>query len=119
MAKKQSENYLDFVPLHNPANEWEVRDGIVTIHVVYKGFYHTIAQKFFGTPRVSHIDLEQYGSFLWQQMDGKKTVGQLAEAMKAQFGREADPLYLRLVKYVHTLHNNRFILFAGKDKVRV
>ena len=65
MAKKQSENYLDFVPLHNPANEWEVRDGIVTIHVVYKGFYHAIAQKFFGTPRVSQRDIDIFTVYVF------------------------------------------------------
>ena len=39
MAKKQKENYLDFVPLINPQNTWdEGEDGIVTIHMVHRGF---------------------------------------------------------------------------------
>ena len=38
--------------------------------------------------------------------------------MKAQFGEKAEPLYDRLVKYMQILHNNRFILFSGKDKVK-
>lgn len=118
MARKQRENYLDFVPFHNPAYDWDEQGGVVTVHVVYRGFYHRIAQKFFSTPRVSHIALEQYGSFLWRQMDGKKTVGKLAEELKEKFGEDAEPLYPRLVKYIHILHDNRFILFAGRDKVK-
>ncbi len=119
MAKKKSENYLDFIPIFNPKNDWSAgEDGIVTIHMVHRGFYAAIAQKFFHTPRVSHIKLDEYGSFLWQQIDGQRTVGELAQAMKAQFGDGAEPLYDRLVKYMQILRNNQFILFRGKDKVK-
>ena len=119
MAKKKSENYLDFIPMMNPRNDWsQDEDGIVTIHMVHRGFYATIAQKFFHTPRVSHIKLDGYGSFLWKEMDGQRTVGQLAQRMKEQFGDGAEPLYDRLVHSMQILHNNQFILFQGKDRVK-
>ena len=118
MAKKRRENYLDLTPVINPQNTWsEDASGIVTVHMVNRGFYNKIAQTFFHTPRISHIQLDAYGSFLWKQMDGLQTVGQLAQAMQAQFGAEAEPLYDRLVQYMQILRNNRFILFSGKDKV--
>ena len=119
MAKKKSENYLDFIPIINLKNDWsEGEDGIVTIHMVHRGFYATIAQKVFHTPRVSHIKLDEYGSFLWKRINGERTVGQLAQQLKEQFGDQAEPLYDRLVKYMQILHNNEFILFRGKDKVK-
>ena len=117
MSKKKSENYLDFVPVVDPRNTWDERDGKVTINMVHRGFYATIAQKVFHTPRVSHIDLDEYGSFLWLQFDGKKTVGELAGAMKERFGEKAEPLYDRLVHYMQILRNNHFILLGGKDKL--
>ena len=117
MAKKKSENYLDFIPIINSKNDWsEGEDGIVTIHMVHRGFYATIAQKVFHTPRVSHIKLDEYGSFL--RINGERTVGQLAQQLKEQFGDQAEPLYDRLVKYMQILRNNEFILFRGKDKVK-
>lgn len=118
MAKKKSENYLDLVPVLNHRNSWDAdADGVVTIHMVHRGFYDKLAQKFFHTPRVSHIRLDEYGSFLWKEIDGTRTVGDLALEMKERFGREAEPLYDRLVKYMQILRNNQFILFRGKDKV--
>lgn len=117
MAKKQKDNYLEYIPVYNPHNTWDEKNEIVTIHMVHRGFYDKIAQKFFHTPRVSHIDLDAYGSFLWKQIDGEKTVGDLADIMKAQFGKDAEPLYDRLVKYMQILRNNRFILFRGKDRI--
>ena len=83
MAKKK-ENYLDFVPAVNGQNTWDRgEDGVVTIHMVNRGFYNTLAQKLFHTPRVSHIKLDEYGSFLWTRIDGVKTVGQLATVRPA------------------------------------
>ena len=117
MAKKTSDNYLEYVPVIDPRNTWSEMDGKITIHMVHRGFYAAIAQKFFHTPRVSHIDLDRYGSFLWTRIDGKKTVGQLALELKEQFGQEAEPLYDRLVKYMQILHNNHFILLGGKDRI--
>ena len=59
MAKKKSENYLDYVPVVDSRNTWSEQDGKVTIHMVHRGFYAKIAQQFFHTSRVSHIDLDE------------------------------------------------------------
>lgn len=118
MAKKK-ENYLNFIPVVNGQNTWDRgEDGVVTIHMVNRGFYNTLAQKLFHTPRVSHIKLDEYGSFLWMRIDGVKTVGQLALELKEAYGEKAEPLYDRLVKYMQILRNNRFILFVGRDQVK-
>ena len=45
-------------------------------------------------------------------------MGALAQHMKDRFGDGAEPLYDRLVHYMQILRNNRFVLFAGKDKVK-
>ena len=114
MAKKQ-ENFLDYIPVISEKNRWDADEsGKVTIHMVHHGFYAWIAQKFFHRPRVSHIDLDELGSFIFQRIDGRRTVGQIAELVNAEFGQEAEPLYDRLVKYMQILRNNGFIRFAGK-----
>ena len=114
---KQKENYLAYVPVISPQNSWDVReDGIVTIHMVHLGFFPWIAQRFFGRPRVSHIKLDRMGSFIFQRIDGVKTVNELAQLVSEEFGEEAEPLYGRLVEYLQILRNNRFIYYVGKDK---
>ena len=117
MAKKQ-ENYLDYVPVISSRNSWDVKEGgKVTVHMVHKGFYATIAQKFFDRPRVSHIDLDEQGSFVFRQIDGKRTIGEIALIVKEKFPEEDSPLYARLIKYMQILRNNKFIYFQGKDKM--
>lgn len=116
MAKKKQENYLEYIPAISPQNTWSQEDGKVTVHMVHRGFYAAIAQKFFHRPRVSHIDLDRMGSFVFPLIDGKRTVGDIALLVKAEFGQEAEPLYERLSKYMQILRNNGFIYYAGKDK---
>ena len=116
MSKKQ-ENYLDYIPVISEKNTWDVKeDGMVTIHMIHRSFYAWIAQRFFHRPRVSHIDLDAMGSFIFQRIDGQRTVGDIALLVKAEFGQKAEPLYDRLVKYMQILRNNGFIRYAGKDR---
>lgn len=107
---KKKKNFMDFIPVCNPTNEWDAdEDNIVTVHVVNKGFYNLIAQKLFKRPRVSHIKLDKYGSFVWQQMDGKRTVFDISKLVEDKFGKEAEPVVERLVKYFQILYQNKFI----------
>ncbi len=115
MARKR-ENYLDYIPAISEQNTWDIgKNNKVTIHMVHRGFYAWIAQKFFHRPRVSHIDLDRMGSFIFQRIDGVHTVGEIALLVKEEFGKDAEPLYERLVKYMKILRNNRFIYYVGKQ----
>ena len=114
MAKKGN-NYLHYIPAISGKNTWDAaEDGLVTIHMVHRGFYAWVAQRFFHRPRVSHIALDAMGSFLFRHIDGQRTVGQLAELVREEFGQDAEPLYDRLVQYMRILQNNGFIYYAGK-----
>jgi hypothetical protein len=109
---KKSENYLDKIPFRNEKYGWEV-DGqqAVTILVENKGVFNRIAQKLLKKPKVSQVHLEEFGSFIWLQMDGKRSVYEIAQLVKQEFGEKADPLYDRLVKYLQTLESYEFIRF--------
>jgi len=113
MAKKKNDNFLDYIPFINPRNTYsEKENGNITVHMVNKGVFHKISQVVFSTPKVSHIDLDGYGSYVWKQIDGKKTVEEIGKKMQEKFGEAAEPLYPRLVQYLRILRNNKFILLG-------
>lgn len=118
MKKKRiDENFLDFVPMKNPAYEWDMSEkGIVTVHVVNTGFYNKMAQKFFHRPKISHIDLDQYGSYIWGFIDGVNTVHDISREVEKKFGKKAEPLLNRLVAFLGILHDHKFIFYKGRDK---
>lgn len=103
-------NYLERIPAHPTALHWKTDDdGIVTLEVENTGWVNRLVQKCFGRPRVSYIHLDRFGSFVWQQIDGVKTITALGELVEAQFGEEAHPLYERLARYFQILDSYHFI----------
>ena len=109
MAKKAQTNYLDYIPVISDKNTWSQENGKVTVHMVHRGFYAAIAQKFFHRPRVSHIDLDEMGSFIWPLIDGEKSIADLGEPVEQHFSEKAHPLYERLAKYFQILESYGFI----------
>ena len=55
------------------------------------------------------------GEIIWLNINGKSSVYDIANAVKKQFGDDAEPLYPRLIKYMQILKNNNFISFV-KEK---
>ena len=108
--KKKSPNYLEYTPKRCEKYSW-TKDGqnIVTISVENKGMFHFFAQKFFGKPRNSQIHLEEMGSFIWLQIDGKRNILEIGELVKEEFGESAEPLYERLSKYIRQLETLGFV----------
>ncbi len=107
---RTKKNFMDFIPVCNPAYTWDADNkGKVTVHVVNRGLYNWIAQKIFKKPRISHISLDEYGSYVWRQMDGQRNVYEISKLVSAQFGKEAEPVVPRLVKYIQILYQNKFI----------
>ncbi len=114
--KKEKKNYVDKIPKINNKT-WEVsEDGIVEITVENTGFYNWLAQKLFKKPRYSFIKLDKYGSFVWQQIDGQKTIYEIGRILKNSHKGAADRLYERLSTYFRILENNKYIIFIGEDK---
>ena len=88
--------------------------GLITLEVENTGVFNTIAQKVFHKPRTTQVHLDETGSYLWPLIDGQKTVAQLADCMKQQFGEKAEPLYPRIIKYFQIVESYHFIKFLNQ-----
>lgn len=113
--KKQAENFLDYIPMKNEEYKWDKNEsGLAVVQVVNKGFYPMLAQKFFHKPRISYIDLDLYGTFVWEQIDGVNTIYDISKKVEQQFGKDAEPVTERLVQFFRILQNHTFIKYKGK-----
>lgn len=106
-----SKNYLENIP-HKLCISYDVdKDGIVTLEVENKGFANKIAQKLLKKPKISYIHLDEFGSFVWNKIDGQKTIQDIGEDVRENFGDNANPLYERLAKYFQILSSYGFVDF--------
>ena len=108
--KKEKENYLERRPMRPERISWSADEkGIVTLDIENVGFFNRLAQKFFKKPPVSHIHLDEMGSFVWPLMDGETDIAALGVLVKEHFGDAAEPLYERLAKYFQILDSYSFV----------
>lgn len=116
MMKKSAKNYVDKIPKINN-KKWEVlEDGIVEVTVENTGFYNTLAQKLFKKPRYSFIKLDEYGSCVWQNIDGKKTIYEIGQVLEKSHKGAGHQLYERLSTYFGILERNKYIIFVDEEK---
>lgn len=106
-------NLLELVPVKNI--KWEKKeDGLIVL--LKPKFKHPFFKKHV-LPRMKKpyfkIKLDAVGSFVWEHCDGKKTVKEVAQRLKDEFGESAEPLYDRLALFLQSLEKNRFISFKG------
>lgn len=118
--EKKKLNLLDCTPVKEPDLTWdEDENGIITLHRKHDGRFDRIVQRITGREAsMTHITLEEFGSFLWKNMNGRLTLRELAELLKGEFGESVEPLYPRLNKYVVSLKNNKLIYWKLPERER-
>lgn len=113
MRKKKeviSQNYLEKTPVRPAQIKWSTdENGMVTLDIENTGLFNRVAQKLLHKPKVSHIHLDEMGSFVWPLLDGEKNIIELGKLVEEEFGEKANPLYERLAKYFQILDSYQFV----------
>lgn len=103
-------NVLDLVPIRNEKNSWhENEKKFVVITILRNGILDKIVRKFYKTPDKFQIELDEFGSFVWNNIDGKNTIYDICANMKNRFGDDAEPVYSRAIQFIKILRNNNLI----------
>lgn len=102
----KGKNFLDYTPVRNPKYEWRTEENdLVTIIVPRHGIFCRLLK----LPKNSYITLDDYGSFIWQYIDGHNTIFDISEKLNEKYGKDVEPLYNRIVQYFKILRQNNFI----------
>ena len=69
----------------------------------------------FEKPRYSFIKLDEYGSCVWKQIDGKKTIYEIGKILEKEHKKAGVQLYERLAKYFKILETNKYVVFVNEE----
>lgn len=50
-----------------------------------------------------------YGSYIWEKINGQKTIYEIGKELSKDFGAEIEPLYQRMALFIRTLELRRWI----------
>jgi hypothetical protein len=114
---KNKHNYLDYIPRHNMLFPYTIKENDkVEIRIANRGMLNRITQILFKYPEYSYIELDEFGTFIWRQIDGKKTIYDICLLFSDKFGEEAEPLFERAAKFFWILHKKAFIVYENRHK---
>lgn len=138
-VKKKARNLLDMLPVRNPKYHFtnysqesqeinaDTADAVsailpsstqtfISIAVPrFKGKVGTGIIKAFGIKPNINVNLDACGSFIFRRLDGKKSVREIGEELRAEFGDKMEPLYQRLSDFLSILEKNKLIYFLPKE----
>lgn len=107
-------NYLYKKPIIKEGLSWH-RDleGIVTLKVDNVGMFNKILKVLFKKSEISYIHLDETGSYVWMQLNGKNNVYEIGKKLAEKYGDKEKPLYAGLMKYFKILESYKFIEWAN------
>ena len=115
LKKGNKENFLDYVPKHNDLYPYEKKEnGRIEVRVHNRGLFFRLTQILLKKPKYSYIELDEFGSFVWEQIDGTRDVYEIGKQVQCQFGEMAEPHYERLSQYIKIFRRNSFIVYMNK-----
>lgn len=102
--KKKEENYLDRIPVRSSEIQYQVNEeDHIIIMENHKGVWEQLFQQILKKPKITKIELDVYGSYVWRKINGKKNIYEIGKEVSENFGMEIEPLYERMVLFIRTL----------------
>lgn len=104
-------NLLEMIPVK--CMDWK-RDEAGSAVILKPKFSFSLLQKYL-LPHLKKpnfkIVLDEKGSYIWEHIDGKRSVKDISEVFAEKFGEDAEPLFERLGLFLQQLERNRFISY--------
>jgi hypothetical protein len=108
-------NLVDVRPVR--VAEWEERDGRITVHrpLPKTTGLRRLVDRLLFEMSTRRIRLDMLGSFTWKQLDGARTVAEVAALLRDKYGQEVEPAEERVGKLVQMLHSQLLVEYPGID----
>jgi hypothetical protein len=99
---------------------WEINPDTKFVVIKKPKFKNAFLKKYLlprlKTPDYS-VNLDKFGSFVWQNIDGNRSFGDIAIKMKEEFGESVEPVDDRLGQFINSLRRYDFITFTNIDDI--
>lgn len=108
-------DFLNLFPMRKCG--YEIKNNLVIIEKTIENptFIEKIFfKKLINTPH--KIDLDEYGSYVWNKCDGSLNVYEIAEQFKNDFDENIERHTERTVEFIKTLYKNRLIELYTKTE---
>ena len=98
--------------------EWEEVEGraVLIRPEPGTGGLRGLMDRFFHRMSAQRVRLDEVGSFAWNLFDGERTVAEVGEAMREEYGEEVEPVEERLGRLVWLMRKEGFLGYPDWDE---
>jgi hypothetical protein len=116
--EKDQIDWTKLVPKRNI--HWEINPDTTYVVIKKPKFSNPLLKKYL-LPKLKNpeysVKLDKIGTFVWQQIDGKRDFGQIAKLMREELGESVEPVEDRLGQFINSLRRYEFITFLNIDEL--
>ena len=113
-SEKKSKNFLEFIPVGN--FNWSISEETGKVVVERPKFDNPFLKKYllpYFKKQNFNVNLDEFGSYVWQQIDGEKNVYEIANILEKKYGDKIQPVYERTSQFIKHLYQQRFVLYKN------
>jgi len=100
--------------------KWEINPETHLVVLKKPKFKNSFLKKYV-LPRLKNPDysvkLDKIGSFVWRNIDGRSSFGEIATKMSEEFGELIEPVHDRLGQFINSLRRYEFINFVNFEEI--
>ena len=105
-SENKQENFLEYIPVAN--FNWRVSEETKKVVVERPKFDNAILKKYllpYFKKQNFDVKLDDFGSFVWQQIDGEKNIYEIANVLEKKYGKKVQPVYERISQFIKHFHH--------------
>jgi len=106
-------NLLEYTPCIRIDWEGEPRQVSLLVPKFKNALLQRTISCYLSKPYV-RVKLDEYGSWVWQHIAGCRTVQEIAQTLREQYGEAVEPVFDRVGLFICQLYRNQFILLEKK-----
>lgn len=109
---KNKEEKLKYIPIINKKLNYKKDGENVLIKFKQDKKIQNLFRKIgFKIPKETTIDMDEFSSFVFLQIDGKKTIYEIGENIKEKYPNDSEQLYERLIMFLDFLESQKNWVF--------
>ncbi len=111
---KKDDNMLEYIPCIKHT-DYEIKNNKVYLIFYHKKPIEKFLRWLVKKPYKTDLELDEFGSFVWNSLDGKRNIYEVGQLLSKRFGDKCNPLYDRLIMFLRHLYAKGWIVFKKSE----
>ncbi len=117
-GKRKKLNFLEFIPEKKVQSETDENGKTILLVEKTKNRFVKKIISAFGKSQYFKVRLDEIGSFVWEQIDGKKNVYEIGKIVEEKFKERVQPVEKRLPMFLKSMEKGKMIEFINREDLK-